>query len=396
MRYEKTKVTPNLSGAVAHDASAVSIFLILHPDPHSSESPTLEMEVIHNGKPGRRMPLPLRKSGAGEPIPYLATFQSSSLSPGLYEVKAMMTQGGKTGEQKLTFRVEGSQPAGSENIAEQKGDEGSPGLDGKLASSESDAHQAGQLAIAVPSSPIPPPAPEEIQSMIADARERAINYAKSLPNFLCVEVTSRSVDPTGKGRWKLRDTVTELLRYRDSSETRTMLEVNGKSDSTDREAMKGTFSSGEFGGVLKSVFQDSAKAEFKWQETDTLGNGTVQVFSYRVALANSVFSVVGMNNMQITVGFHGLVFIDTMTRSVRRITLVADDIPRNFPTHATSISVDYDYVVINAHDYLVPVNAEVKLQQGRREASLNTIEFRNFRRFGSNAQMIDSASEEKP
>ncbi len=391
LRYEKTKITPNLSGFVSHEAAALNIFLILHPDPHTSETPTLEMQVIHNGKPGRNIPLPLRKSDEGVAMPYLATFQSSSLSPGLYEVKAMMTQGGKTAEQHLSFTVEGIVAAGNSDVSA-KTDEVNPhGADGKQTLSSG----SGQLGITVPASAIQPPTSEEIQGIIADARERAINYTDSLPNFLCVEITNRSVDPAGVGRWKLRDTVTELLRYRDHNETRTTLGVNGQSVGTDRVAMKGTFSSGEFGGVLKSVFQDSAKADFKWQETDELGNGTVQVFSYHVDQANSIFSVVGMNNSQIIVGFHGLVFIDTATRSVRRITLVADDIPRNFPTHATSIAVDYDYVVINDHDYLVPVNAEVKLKQGRHEATLNTIEFRNFKRFGSSATILPP-SDEKP
>jgi len=73
----------------------------------------------------------------------------------------------------------------------------------------------------------------------------------------------------------------------------------------------------------------------------------VQVFSYRVAQPNSMFAVGGMNNLEIKVGFHGLVFIDSATHSVRRITLIADDIPKDFPTHGTAMAVDYDYVVIN-------------------------------------------------
>ena len=94
--------------------------------------------------------------------------------------------------------------------------------------------------------------------------------------------------------------------------------------------------------------------------------------------------------------FRSLVFIDAATRSVRRITLVADDLPKDFPTHSTSIAVDYDYVVINAHDYLVPVSAEVSLSQGRREADLNTIEFRNYKRFASNVKILGFSPVAKP
>ena len=68
--------------------------------------------------------------------------------------------------------------------------------------------------------------------------------------------------------------------------------------------------------------------------------------------------------------------------------MVADDLPRNFPTHSTSITVDYDYVAINSHDYLMPVSAEMRLRQGHHEDILNTIEFRDYRRFGSNMRIV--------
>jgi hypothetical protein len=45
--------------------------------------------------------------------------------------------------------------------------------------------------------------------------------------------------------------------------------------------------------------------------------------------------------------------------------------------------------MINKHDYLLPVGAEIMLRRGRRETDLNEIEFRNFRRFGSNVRILD-------
>jgi len=35
-----------------------------------------------------------------------------------------------------------------------------------------------------------------------------------------------------------------------------------------------------------------------------------------------------------------------------------DDVPKKFPFKAASVSVDYDYVLINKHDYLLPVGAQ--------------------------------------
>ena len=391
LHYEGGKVIPNLSGTVPRESKSLSLFMILHPDPSAKDAPTLEMQVIRNGKAGRLTPLPLRTGGAKDTmIPYLATFQTKSLAPGDYKVKAIMNQGGDSAFQEIAFTVEGNQP-GENAVADASGNAGTAGTsDDGTPNLDITPDLGGKLAITASTNPVPAPTPEEADALIADARERAVGYKTGLPNFLCVEVINRSLDPSGTGRWKHKDTITELLRYREQNETRTVLEVDGKPPaSSDPEAIKGPKSTGEFGAVLGAVFEPSAKAEFKWKETDTLGNGTVQVFDYHVAKANSAFSVGGPNGLQPNVNFHGKVYIDAATRSVRRVTLIADDLPKDFPTRGTAIVVDYDYVSINAHDYLMPISAEVSLLEGRHEALLNTIEFRDYRRFGSNVKILN-------
>lgn len=386
LRYENGKIMPNIAGDVPEHAKSVSLFFILHPDPNSKEPVTLQISAGRNGRPGKLMPLPLVLKNPGATVPYLASFKSG-LAPGDYEVKAAISQGGRTSLRSLSFTVEGSgEPKSS---SDEHADAAAAA--GGTSAGEPGAPANGLLAITAITNPVPPPSPEEDQQLIADARSHAVSYADSLPNFLCVEVTNRSYDPTGSGRWKHRDTIAELLRYHDKTETHTMLEVDGKPSSVDREAMsdkKGALSAGELGGVLSAVFSPSAKADFQWKETDSLGTGTVQVFNYSVAQDNSVFSVVGMNDKQVMVAFHGQVFIDGNTRKVRRISMIADDLPKDFPTHYTSLTVDYDYVAINTHDYLMPVSAEMRLRQGRHEDILNTIEFRDYRRFGSNVKIV--------
>lgn len=390
MRYEKGRITPNLCGVVPSGSKNVSLFFILHPDPKSTSPATLEVEAARNGHPGRRTPLPLKLSSSEEAVPYLASFKGSALAPGNYDVKAMMTQGGKTAVQQVSFVVEGD---GS--VTDSAGVAGHGGAAADLAASSeaNDTYSGGMLAITPVTDAVQPPAPEEVEKLLADTRQHAVRYNESLPNFMCVEVTNRSVDSSGTGNWKHRDTITELLRYRDKAETHTVLEMNGLSTTADREALlrqKGsTLSGGELGGVLKAVFSPEAKAEFNWKETDSLGSGTVQVFDYRVARSNSMYSVVGSNQQQLMVPFHGQVFIDSATHNVRRISLQADDLPKNFPTQASVMGVDYDYVLINEHDYLMPISAEVRVRQGHHQAILNTIEFRDFRKYGSTMKIVN-------
>jgi VWFA-related protein len=384
LRYDKGRVTPNLTGELPENAKGVSLFFIVHPDdPAVKGAPMLELEVTRNGRAGRRTPVPLHISqdADGAAVPNLSSF-GSALAPGDYVVKAYFTQGGKSVERETAFHVDGevAAPAAA-------GAAGAAKVDVGLTVGDTGTHAPGSLAIGTATNPFPPLPAAEAHQLIEDARAAALDYSEGLPNFMCVEVTNRSVDPSASGRWKLQDTIVELLRYRDKTETRNTLEVNGKTSNADREGMKGATSTGEFGGVLGSIFGAKSKAEFSWKETDQLNEQPVQVFNYKVAQANSGFAVVDPDNREVMAAFHGQVFVDAATRRVRRVTLIADEMPTNFKTRATSIGVDYDYVSINNHDYLLPVSAEMRLVKGH-AAVLNTMEFRDYKRFGSSMRIV--------
>jgi len=157
--------------------------------------------------------------------------------------------------------------------------------------------------------------------------------------------------------------------------------------------LEGVLSIGEFGGLFNSVFQPSAKATFEWKETGALGDGTVQVFDYHVAKANSTFDLVSGGGNHTTVGFHGEVFIDTATRTVRRITQIADELPKKARFVTAAFAVDYDYIAINKHDYLLPVGGQVSVKLASRAAVLNEFQFRNYRHFGSTMKILYAGDE---
>jgi VWFA-related protein len=393
LRYEKSRVVPNLSGQVPQDAKAASLFFLIHPDASASEPATLEIEVFRNGQPVGRNPLPLRKSTSGGAVPYLMSIPANALPAGNYEVTATLIEGEKTSERTLSFRREGPELASAAaGKADPDASDAEPASDANIETPGIVSHGTGALAItALSSENVAPPSQDEIQGIIADARKRAISYSNSLPNFMCVERTDRSIDPAGRGKWRHIDSIAELLRFHDNSESRQTLEVNGKRSTLGHDDLRGkdgALSWGEFGGVLSAVFQPASKAEFQWKETDAIGGETVQVLSYRVSPDNSSWGLAGNDNWKLYPGFHGLLYIDSATRSVRRITLEADDLPRDFSIHAASILVDYDYVAIGAHDYLMPVRGTVALRQGKREAVLNEIEFRNYRRYASKTKVL--------
>jgi VWFA-related protein len=394
LRYGSGKVIPSISGRVPHGAKEISFFFVVHPDPKSTEQPTLEMEVLKSNESIAQVPLHLMKASGPRAIPYLASIQAASLPAGDYQIVEKLTQGENTTERALSFRIEGPVLAAAtvpEDPKTQNDDVLIAATSGPLPP-DSEGHSGRRLVItSLPAGAVPSPSADELEAIVSGARKRALDYSKSLPNFVCVEVTNRSVDQSGNGNWKHRDSIAELLTYHDNLESRSTLEVNGKRSSLTRAEMNSTWpmSIGEFGALLNLVFAPTSKTQFEWKEAGALGDGsgTLQVLSYRVAHENATLNLNEGNNNTIGVGFHGLVYIDTTTSGIRRVTVEADDLPRNFSMHAAAMTVDYDYVSISARDYLLPVHSTVSLQRHRRQIELNEIAFRNYRRFASRAKI---------
>ncbi len=247
-----------------------------------------------------------------------------------------------------------------------------------------------QLVItSLPESAAHAPSAEEFSTLIESARKHALAYSKGLPNFACIETTNRSVDESGGGNWKRRDTFVELLRFVEGTETRAMLEINGARSSLQRNDLEHTraISKGEFGSILRLVFNPGSKTEFHWKEAANLGGTTVQVLAYSVSPKNETFVLMD-DNKTIGAGFHGLVYVDSATGGVRRVTMEADDLPRDFKIHAASVNVDYEYVKIGTHEYLMPLRAVMMTRRGHHQIDLNEMSFRGYKRFASQSKIV--------
>jgi hypothetical protein len=98
----------------------------------------------------------------------------------------------------------------------------------------------------------------------------------------------------------------------------------------------GAISQGEFGSMMREIFDPKSSTEFSWERWATLREHDTYVFAYRVPLASSQYTIhyqgrVSDKGQTLLVGYHGRVVIDKRTTAVTRITLEADDIPPAFP-----------------------------------------------------------------
>lgn len=394
MLYSNGRIIPNLATELPEDTHSLSFFFLLHPVADATHKPALRMKILYGGQLITETPMEFDKaSDTGAAIPYFATIHGHIFPPGEYEVKALLSQEGSTASSTVSFRVAGT--ADVSNVL--KPDLAAVGNGGSGAHVVSEAVTANsQFVIANPQTPLAPPSDAEIQSTIEEVRQRALGWSNSLANFMCIEITNHSVDVTGSGIWKHKDTLVERMTYVDHLESRSTLMLNGERSSVEPDHFDFLHSAGEFGAIFHIVFDPAAKTSFNWKQYALLDGQTVQVYAFRVAIANSGFELKDRAGESARVGFHGLLYIDSATRSVRRISLDADDIPAKLNIRASSVSVDYSWISMQEHDFLLPVRGAVSLQEYKRRPVLNEFEFLDYHRFGSHSRILSSAEPQPP
>lgn len=234
--------------------------------------------------------------------------------------------------------------------------------------------------------PIPPPSAQEQKRIIEAVREYALNYSKTLPNFLCTQVTRRYFDPSGIESWQMMDVITARLSYFEQKENYQLVLVNNQVTSQSYHSLGGATSTGEFGSMLREIFEPESHAHVEWQRWATLRGRRAYVFAYRVAQPDSRWRINYQREQEIIPGYRGLVYVDRDTEMVLRVTLEAEDIPPSFPVQEARTTLDYDYAQIAGRDHLLPLRAVVRMRSGKL-LTKNEGEFRLYRKFTTEANV---------
>lgn len=242
---------------------------------------------------------------------------------------------------------------------------------------------------------IPGPSAAEQKVILDEVREYARNYTKSLPDFLCTQVTRRYYDPSGLEFWSLQDTITARLSYFEQQENYKLILVNNRMTDQSYDSLGGATSTGEFGSLLRELFDQETRARFTWERWATLRGRRAHVFSYLVAQPNSHWRISYQKQLEIIAGYTGLIYVDRDTNMVLRVTLEAQDIPPAFPIQQASTMLDYDFTNINERQYLLPLRAVVRMRQGKL-LTKNEVEFRLYRKFAAEATITFDTPEPLP
>ena len=256
-----------------------------------------------------------------------------------------------------------------------------------------------------PAAPVPkpvvvmPPPPDSLEQgqVLDQASEYARDYIKRLPNFICTQVTRRYVDPAGLEFWQTQDTIVTKLSFFEQKEDYKVVLVNNRPVNTTMHSVGGTTTTGEFGTLLKDLFDSATAARFDWERWATLRGKRAYVFSYRVEQPRSKYTITFERTQSTTPGYTGLIYVDRETRAIMRVTQDVLETPTGFPINQVRNVLDYDYIPIAGQTFVLPLKASTVSRMGK-VMFKNDTEFRMYNRFGTESTITfapDPLSEEQ-
>lgn len=370
---------PMSRAALAGSESGLPLHLVLHRS--GGDPPKLEAAISRDGEALARMPIELPASGTlKKTIPIVVTLPTRDLEPGHYEMEFTASQGSETARQVFAIDLD----AAPGYVAKAK-----PAVAPAAAAEEtairlklttSDRFTGQQLDA------------EQQRELIGRLKQRAKDWSGSLIDFVCLQVTDRFVDRSGKGEFAAADTIREMLTYANGRESYDML-----AGARPAALSRGVRSFGEFGGMMRSVLSDQARADLRWKGITEHDGTRMHVFEYRVPHETSMYRLTQEDPYRVfKPSYSGEIFAEEDTLHVRRITLQTSEIPEKFPFQEATHEIDYEFQRIAGVSYLLPSHSVMQTRIGKRRVVRSEMQFSNYRKWSTESTIRFGGTTEQP
>jgi hypothetical protein len=265
----------------------------------------------------------------------------------------------------------------------------------RLRDESRDMAAAKPVEIGLQPAQAPPPSSEEQAAIIAKVREYAIAYSKRLPDFICTEVQRRFAAPrpgmrriagraADEPEWRMYDSLTIRLSFFEQKEDYKLVLRNNQVTDQDYRTVGGATVTGDFGSLMKEIFERSSQTRFEWDHWATIRTRLAMAFSYRIAQPNAKWHVGygDRGEYDIVPASRGLVFVDAKSHEVVRIVWEADNMPPSFPVKSVQEILDYGYTDLSGQQFLLPLKAQT-LMASDDNLTKNETEFRLYRKYSA-------------
>jgi hypothetical protein len=221
--------------------------------------------------------------------------------------------------------------------------------------------------------------------LLAEVRGRMLDLLANQPNYTCLETVERTRQAPGGGV-QVEDTLRLEVALVDGKEMFAWPGARQFEDKDIRELVStGMFGKGNYGIYTRMLFS-GAGPEFEYRGEVTISGTLMARYDFKVHRSRSGYHL-SVGTRDAVTGFHGSIYLDPGTAELRRLEVIADDIPEELGLTSTEDRVDYASVLIGDEEFLLPV--ESILQMASKDAiSRNRVRFSGCRKFAGESSLI--------
>jgi hypothetical protein len=242
-----------------------------------------------------------------------------------------------------------------------------------------------------------PDAADQFRALAA-INDYALNYTKSLPNFICTQITQRTYYLNINLReHPQHDAIEEEITFASHKETYKVIKINGAAvTNVQHDQVGGIVSSGEFGSLLAHTFAPDAGGEFHWERTANRNGHKVYVFVFRVPQMKGYGLV--ETRRTLLVPYKGRIYADAENGAVERIELECE-IPRDSEYKELELTLDYKPAEVAGREFLlashyhlhsvraIPPPGSAPTTPPRASETINEADYRFYRRYDTDSSV---------
>jgi hypothetical protein len=228
-------------------------------------------------------------------------------------------------------------------------------------------------------------APVQGADLLPRIREKMTGVLLRQPNYTCTETVERTRQVVGS-RARIEDTLRLEVALVDGKE---MFAWPGSKQFEDHDLSElvstGMFGNGNFAIYARILFLANV-ASFEDRGEIELDGHRTQRYDFRVARTTSGHRL-RVNDREATVGFHGSFYADPVTLDVRRMEVIAEDIPADLGVLDAETTVDFDRLHIGDEQFLLPVESQLMMAMPD-VVNRNSVRFSACRKFAGESTLL--------
>lgn len=216
--------------------------------------------------------------------------------------------------------------------------------------------------------------------LLARIRQHMLEHLRRQPNYTCVETVERSRRAGSTRKFHLQDTLRLEVALVDGKE---MFGWPGakKFEDTDLRNIvsEGAIGNGNFALHARSIFEGVVPI-FEYRGEWPIDGVPAVRYDFRVSRMLSGYKI-RVSDKEAIVGYHGSFYADPKSLDLRRIDVIADDVPAELGLSYAGDRMDYGRMRIGDGEFLLPVASELSMIDLSGQESRNQVRFASCRQF---------------